>query len=77
VGVFFSGHWCPPSRQFTPDLIDAYDRWARARNFVRTPRAAARRLMMMMRPIARAHARTVRPVCIHTGAGGDNGTGKI
>ena len=24
VGVFFSGHWCPPSRQFTPMLARAY-----------------------------------------------------
>jgi hypothetical protein len=24
VGVFFSGHWCPPSRQFTPMLTRAY-----------------------------------------------------
>lgn len=33
IGIFFSGHWCPPSRQFTPDLIDAYDHWAKARKF--------------------------------------------
>ena len=33
IGVFFSGHWCPPSREFTPDLIDAYDAWAREKGF--------------------------------------------
>lgn len=33
IGVFFSGHWCPPSREFTPDLIDAYDAWARQKGF--------------------------------------------
>ena len=24
VGVFFSGHWCPPSREFTPRFARAY-----------------------------------------------------
>ena len=33
IGVFFSGHWCPPSRSFTPDLCDAYDRWAAQKGF--------------------------------------------
>ena len=33
IGVFFSGHWCPPSREFTPNLIDAYDTWARQKGF--------------------------------------------
>ena len=33
IGIFFSGHWCPPSREFTPDLIDAYDMWARQKKF--------------------------------------------
>ena len=33
IGIFFSGHWCPPSREFTPDLIDAYDTWARQKGF--------------------------------------------
>lgn len=33
VGLFFSGHWCPPSREFTPRLIAAYNQWARAKNF--------------------------------------------
>jgi nucleoredoxin len=26
VGVYFSGSWCPPCKQFTPVLIDYYDR---------------------------------------------------
>jgi hypothetical protein len=33
IGIFFSGHWCPPSREFTPGLIDAYDTWARQKGF--------------------------------------------
>jgi thiol-disulfide isomerase/thioredoxin len=33
IGVFFSGHWCPHSREFTPDLIDSYDHWARQKGF--------------------------------------------
>ncbi|UJR17248.1 hypothetical protein I4U23_004143 [Adineta vaga] len=24
VGLYFSGHWCPPSRQFTPKLVELY-----------------------------------------------------
>jgi len=24
VGLFFSGHWCPPSQRFTPLLAHAY-----------------------------------------------------
>jgi hypothetical protein len=24
VGLFFSGHWCPPSQKFTPLLAHAY-----------------------------------------------------
>ena len=23
--MFFSGHWCPPSREFTPKLVEAYN----------------------------------------------------
>ncbi|XP_064651154.1 nucleoredoxin-like [Lineus longissimus] len=31
VGVFFSGHWCPPSQAFTPKLIETYKAIQRAR----------------------------------------------
>ena len=24
IGIFFSGHWCPPSRKFTPELVKTY-----------------------------------------------------
>ncbi|CAD5228695.1 unnamed protein product [Bursaphelenchus xylophilus] len=26
VGLYFSGHWCPPCRKFTPVLKDFYER---------------------------------------------------
>lgn len=26
VGIYFSAHWCPPCRQFTPWLVDVYNR---------------------------------------------------
>eukprot|EP00667_Euglena_gracilis_P028423 EG_transcript_36208 len=25
VGIYFSAHWCPPCRGFTPKLVDAYN----------------------------------------------------
>lgn len=25
VGVYFSAHWCPPCRRFTPTLVEAYN----------------------------------------------------
>ena len=25
-GIYFSAHWCPPCRQFTPLLVDAYNK---------------------------------------------------
>lgn len=25
IGVYFSAHWCPPCRQFTPRLVEAYN----------------------------------------------------
>jgi nucleoredoxin len=27
VLVYFSAHWCPPCRAFTPELVKAYDTW--------------------------------------------------
>ncbi|UJR12294.1 hypothetical protein I4U23_017005 [Adineta vaga] len=24
IGLYFSGHWCPPSRSFTPKLVEAF-----------------------------------------------------
>ncbi len=27
VGFYFSAHWCPPCRGFTPILADAYKEW--------------------------------------------------
>lgn len=26
VGLYFSAHWCPPCRQFTPRLVDVYSK---------------------------------------------------
>ncbi|MEM9026320.1 MAG: thioredoxin-like domain-containing protein [Verrucomicrobiota bacterium] len=26
VGIYFSAHWCPPCRQFTPALVDFYEK---------------------------------------------------
>lgn len=26
IGIYFSAHWCPPCRQFTPKLVDFYKR---------------------------------------------------
>ena len=25
IGIYFSAHWCPPCRQFTPVLIETYN----------------------------------------------------
>ena len=25
VGIYFSAHWCPPCRSFTPKLIESYN----------------------------------------------------
>ena len=25
VGIYFSGHWCPPCRAFTPRLVEFYE----------------------------------------------------
>jgi len=27
IGLYFSAHWCPPCKQFTPFLADAYKDW--------------------------------------------------
>ncbi len=27
VLVYFSAHWCPPCRRFTPELVKAYNQW--------------------------------------------------
>lgn len=26
IGLYFSGHWCPPCRHFTPKLVDFYNK---------------------------------------------------
>ena len=31
--VYFSAHWCPPCRKFTPLLVDFYNKHAKAGNF--------------------------------------------
>lgn len=32
IGLYFSAHWCPPCRGFTPDLIKAYTDHLKAKN---------------------------------------------
>ena len=32
VGVYFSGHWCPPCKQFTPLLSEWYERFKEGPN---------------------------------------------
>ncbi len=27
VGLYFSAHWCPPCRQFTPRLVETFNQW--------------------------------------------------
>ena len=31
IGLYFSAHWCPPCRQFTPKLIEAYKQHLKAK----------------------------------------------
>eukprot|EP01012_Entosiphon_sulcatum_P014051 TRINITY_DN19176_c0_g1_i1.p2 TRINITY_DN19176_c0_g1~~TRINITY_DN19176_c0_g1_i1.p2 ORF type:complete len:331 (+),score=76.99 TRINITY_DN19176_c0_g1_i1:115-1107(+) len=31
IGLYFSAHWCPPCRLFTPQLVEAYKRYTGAR----------------------------------------------
>ena len=31
LGLYFSAHWCPPCRQFTPMLVDAYKKHLKAK----------------------------------------------
>ncbi len=27
IGFYFSAHWCPPCRTFTPLLVECYEKW--------------------------------------------------
>ena len=31
IGLYFSAHWCPPCRGFTPSLVDAYKKDLKAK----------------------------------------------
>ena len=33
VGIYFSAHWCPPCRGFTPALVEFYNNNHDAKNF--------------------------------------------
>ena len=30
VGIYFSAHWCPPCRGFTPKLVESYEKMTAA-----------------------------------------------
>jgi nucleoredoxin len=30
IGLYFSAHWCPPCRMFTPQLVKKYEEWQQA-----------------------------------------------
>ncbi|CAF0803272.1 unnamed protein product [Rotaria sordida] len=33
IGLYFSAHWCPPCRGFTPVLIEFYKNYSKEKNF--------------------------------------------
>jgi nucleoredoxin len=33
VGIYFSAHWCPPCRGFTPVLTEFYNKHNKSKNF--------------------------------------------
>ena len=32
VGIYFSAHWCPPCRSFTPKLVEFYNKYKDSKN---------------------------------------------
>ncbi|CAF1359645.1 unnamed protein product [Adineta steineri] len=33
IGLYFSAHWCPPCRKFTPKLIEFYEKYHEEKKF--------------------------------------------